>query len=165
MAENFYSFNVKKSDGKEQSLAEYKGKVVLAVNVASKCGFTPQYEGLEKLHEKYKDKGLVIVGFPSNQFGSQEPGTDTEIQSFCKLNYGVTFPVMAKIDVNGDKADPVYKWMKSAAPGVLGTEAIKWNFTKFLINRKGEVADRYAPQTEPKSLEKDIEKLLAEPTP
>lgn len=162
MAENFYSFNVKQADGKPQSLADYKGKVILAVNVASKCGFTPQYEGLEALYEKYKDKGLLIVGFPSNQFGSQEPGTDSEIQNFCKLNYGVSFPVMAKIDVNGDKADPVYKWLKSAKPGVLGIEAIKWNFTKFLINRKGEVFDRYAPQTEPKALEKDIEKLLAE---
>lgn len=161
MAADFYSFSAKKADGSTQSMADFKGKTVVVVNVASKCGFTPQYKGLEELYEKYKDKGLVIVGFPCNQFGSQEPGSEAEIQSFCKLNYGVTFPVMAKIDVNGDKADPIYKWLKAEAPGLLGTEAIKWNFTKFLIDRKGHVAERFAPKDEPKSLEKSIEKALA----
>lgn len=160
--ENFYSFTVKASDGKTQALSEYKGKVVLVVNVASKCGFTPQYKGLEELHQKYKDKGLVVLGFPCNQFGSQEPGTNEEIQQFCSLNFGVTFPVFAKIDVNGDKSDPLYQWMKAKAPGVLGTEAIKWNFTKFLIDKKGEVSERFAPQTEPKELADEIEKLLKE---
>ncbi|HRO66373.1 MAG TPA: glutathione peroxidase [Pseudobdellovibrionaceae bacterium] len=159
-AQDFYSFSVKKSDGAEQPMADYKGKVVMVVNVASKCGFTPQYEGLEALYEKYKDQGLMIVGFPSNQFGSQEPGTNEEIQSFCKLNYGVTFPVMAKIDVNGDKADPLYKWLKSSAPGLLGTEAIKWNFTKFLIGKDGKIIERYAPTTKPEDMDKDIQKAL-----
>lgn len=159
-AQDFYSFSVKKSDGSEQSMADYKGKVVMVVNVASKCGFTPQYEGLEALYEKYKDQGLMIVGFPSNQFGSQEPGSNEEIQSFCKLNYGVTFPVMAKVDVNGDKADPLYQWLKSSAPGLLGTEAIKWNFTKFLIGKDGKIIDRYAPQTKPEDMDKDIQKAL-----
>ncbi|MBX2988552.1 MAG: glutathione peroxidase [Bdellovibrionaceae bacterium] len=159
--QDLFGFQVKKSNGEEQKLSDYKGKVVLVVNVASRCGFTPQYEGLEELYKKYQDKGLMILGFPSNQFGSQEPGTNEEIQSFCKLNYGVTFPVFAKVDVNGDKADPLYAWLKSSAPGVLGTEAIKWNFTKFLIGRDGKVIDRFAPQTKPKDLEKDIEKALA----
>lgn len=156
------AFSVKAANGSMQSLAEYKGKVILVVNVASKCGFTPQYTELEAVYEQYKDKGLVILGFPCNQFGSQEPGNDQEIQTFCKVNYGVTFPVFAKVDVNGEGADPVYKWLKSSAPGIAGTEAIKWNFTKFLLNRKGQVINRYAPQTKPKSLAKDIEKALAE---
>ncbi|MBX3039752.1 MAG: glutathione peroxidase [Bdellovibrionaceae bacterium] len=159
-SQDFYSFSVKKSDGGEQSMADFKGKAVIVVNVASKCGFTPQYEGLEALYEKYKDQGLMIVGFPSNQFGSQEPGSNEEIQSFCKLNYGVTFPVMGKVDVNGDKAEPLYKWLKSSAPGLLGTEAIKWNFTKFLIGKDGKIIDRYAPTTKPEDMDKDIQKAL-----
>src|SRR5262249_18364420 len=133
--ENFFSFKAKKSNGATQDLAEFKGHPVVVVNVASKCGFTKQYEGLEALYKKYKDKGLVILGFPCNQFGAQEPGTDHEIQSFCQMNYGVTFPVLAKINVNGNEADPIYKWMKAKAPGFAGTEAIKWNFTKFLIDK------------------------------
>lgn len=159
---DIYSFTVKKADGSQQSLADYKGKVLLVVNVASKCGFTPQYTGLESLWKKYRDKGLVILGFPCNQFGGQEPGSNEEIQSFCKLKYDVDFPIMAKIDVNGDKTDPIYVWLKANAPGILGTEGIKWNFTKFLISRKGKVIERYSPQTEPSSLEKEIDKALAE---
>jgi glutathione peroxidase len=159
---DFYGFTVKKSDGSPQSLADYNGKVVLVVNVASKCGFTPQYAGLEDLWKKYRDKGLVILGFPCNQFGAQEPGSNQEIQSFCKLKYDVDFPIFSKIDVNGDSADPLYKWLKKNAPGILGTEAIKWNFTKFLVGKNGKVIERYAPTTEPKSLAADIEKALAE---
>lgn len=161
MDKNFHSFTVKKADGSEQKLSDFKDKVVLVVNVASKCGFTKQYEGLEALYKKYHDKGLEIVGFPCNQFGAQEPGSNEEIQNFCKLEYGVTFPIMSKVDVNGDTAAPVYQWMKAQSKGVLGTEAIKWNFTKFLVDRNGNVLDRYAPQTEPKDLEKHIEKALA----
>lgn len=159
---NFYSLSVKKADGTEQSLSDFKNKVVVVVNVASRCGFTPQYEGLEKLYESYKDKGLVVLGFPCNQFGAQEPGSDQEIQSFCKLKYGVSFPIFKKVDVNGDAADPLYKWLKSSAPGFAGTEAIKWNFTKFLINKNGKVVERFAPQTKPEELESHISKLLAE---
>lgn len=141
-------------------LKQLAGKPVLVVNVASKCGFTPQYAGLEELHKKYGAKGLQVIGFPCNQFGGQEPGTDSEIQQFCQINYGVSFPVLAKVDVNGSDTAPVYEFMKSAAPGVLGTEAIKWNFTKFLIGRDGKVLDRFAPQTKPEELSKDIEKAL-----
>lgn len=158
--DSIYSYKVKTNTGTMQSMEDYKGKTLLIVNVASKCGFTPQYEGLEKLHQKYKDKGLVILGFPCNQFGAQEPGSDEEIKTFCKLNYGVTFPIMSKIDVNGDKADPLYKFLKSKASGIMGTEAIKWNFTKFLVSSDGSKIERFAPQKEPKDLEKDIEKLL-----
>lgn len=161
MSTNFHSFSVNNSAGQPQALEQYKGKVVLVVNVASKCGFTPQYKGLEELYEKFKDKGFVIIGFPCNQFGAQEPGKDAEIQQFCQLNYGVTFPVMGKIEVNGDNADPVYKWLKQSAPGILGTEMIKWNFTKFLINKEGQVVKRYAPQEEPLSISADIEKILS----
>lgn len=159
--DSLYDFSVKTSQGTEQKLSDYKGKVVLVVNVASKCGFTPQYAELEEVYNKYKDKGLVILGFPCNQFGGQEPGTNEEIQNFCKVNYGVTFPVFAKIEVNGDNTDPVYKWLKSSAPGIAGTEAIKWNFTKFLVGKDGKVIHRYAPQTTPKSLSKDIESTIA----
>ncbi len=159
-AENFHSFSVKTADGGTQALSDFKGKVVLVVNVASKCGYTKQYEGLEALYKEFKDKGLMVVGFPCNQFMGQEPGTNEEIQSFCRLEYGVTFPVMAKIDVNGDSADPLYKWLKSSAPGVMGTEAIKWNFTKFLVGKDGQVIDRYAPQAEPESLRAPIQKAL-----
>lgn len=160
MAADLYSFNVIKSDGSEQKLSEFQGKVVLIVNVASQCGYTPQYEGLEELYKKYQSKGLVILGFPSNQFGGQEPGTNQEIQSFCRLNYGVTFPVLAKVEVNGEQTIPLYEWLKSSAPGVLGSKAIKWNFTKFLVNRHGQVVKRFAPQDKPESLAKPIEDLL-----
>lgn len=158
--QNFYSFQVKSHDGSIKSLAGYKGQVVLVVNVASRCGFTPQYKGLEAIYKKYRDRGFVVVAFPCNQFGSQEPGSDDEIQSFCKLTYDVDFPVMAKIAVNGEQADPIYTWLKNSAPGFLGIEAIKWNFTKFLISRSGEVIDRFAPQTGPESIEPAIEKAL-----
>ena len=162
MSENFYSFKAKTSKGDLQDLLAYKGKVVLVVNVASKCGFTPQYTGLEELNKTYGPRGLVILGFPCNQFGDQEPGTDSEVQQFCQLNYGVTFPVMAKIDVNGESADPIFKWLKSTAPGFLGTEAIKWNFTKFLIGKDGQFIERFAPTASPESLIKPIEKALAQ---
>lgn len=160
VADSVYSIKFKDSKGQEQSLEQYKGHPILIVNVASKCGFTPQYKGLEELYEKYKVKGLVIVGFPCNQFGGQEPGADQDIQKFCKLNYGVSFPVMAKIDVNGASQSPLYSYLKSEAPGILGTEAIKWNFTKFLISKDGKVIDRYAPKTKPDEIDKDIEKVL-----
>jgi glutathione peroxidase len=160
MSENLYSFQVKNAKGATEDLSAYKGKVVLIVNVASKCGFTPQYEGLEELNKTYKDKGLVILGFPCNQFGSQEPGSDAEVQEFCKLTYGVSFPVMAKVDVNGDTSAPLYQWLKSSAPGLLGTEAIKWNFTKFLINKEGQVIERFAPTTKPKDLTTAIDAAL-----
>lgn len=158
--DSIYDFKIKKSDGSKQDMAEYKGKVLLIVNVASKCGFTPQYEDLEKLYELYKAQSFYVLGFPCDQFGHQEPAENKEIQTFCKLNYGVTFPVMAKIEVNGDGADPLYKWLKTNASGLLGIEAIKWNFTKFLIDKNGHVINRYAPQTKPMSIKDDIEKAL-----
>lgn len=157
---SFFDFKVKNIHGQDFDLKEYSGKVVVAINVASECGFTPQYDGLEALYQKYKEQGLMILGFPCNQFGGQEPGENDEIQSFCKLNFGVTFPVMAKIDVNGANTEPLYQFLKSSAPGVLGTEAIKWNFTKFLIGRDGSVIKRFAPNTEPKEMEKEIVKAL-----
>lgn len=160
-AASLHEFKVKNANGQDVSLSEYKGKVVLVVNVASKCGFTPQYDGLEALYKKYKERGLVVVGFPSNQFGAQEPGNNDEIQQFCRMNYGVTFPVMGKVDVNGDQAEPVYDFLKASAPGILGTEAIKWNFTKFLVGKDGKVIQRYAPQTKPEEIGADIEKALA----
>lgn len=160
MSQDLYQFEVKKADGKAQPLADFKGKAVLIVNVASRCGFTPQYEGLEALFQKYAGKGLVILGFPCNQFGKQEPGDDADIQNFCKLNFGVTFPVYAKIDVNGAEESPLYAWLKKSAPGILGTEGIKWNFTKFLIDRQGQVVTRFAPNTKPEDLSQDIEKVL-----
>ncbi len=158
---NIYQFKTKSLQGKEVSLKDYKGKVLLIVNTASKCGFTPQYEGLEKLYKQYKDKGLVILGFPCNQFGSQEPGTSEEISNFCTLNYGVTFPMFMKIEVNGENADPIYKYMKEVLPGTLGNE-IKWNFTKFLFDRHGNPVERYASTTKPESIETEIVKLLSE---
>ena len=161
MAENFYSFKVKNSKSETEDLSKYSGKVVLVVNVASKCGFTPQYAGLEKLYQDWKDKGLTVLGFPCNQFGAQEPGTDAEVQQFCQLNFGVSFPVMAKIKVNGEGTEPLYQWLKSSAPGLLGTEAIKWNFTKFLVSKDGTVLERFAPTVEPLSMTKAIEKALA----
>ena len=158
---NFYQFQAKSLLGKEISMKEYTGKVVLIVNTASKCGFTPQYEGLEKLYKEYKDKGLVILGFPCNQFANQEPGSAEEISKFCTLNYGVNFPMFSKIDVNGEKADPLYKYLKEELPGTLGNE-IKWNFTKFLLDREGKPVKRYGSAVKPEEITKDIEKLLAE---
>ena len=157
---DLFTIPVQANDGKQTTLEDYKGKVLLIVNTASKCGFTPQYKGLEELHRTYKDRGLVVLGFPCNQFGQQEPGSDSEIQEFCTLNYGVSFPVYAKLDVNGSNAHPLFSHLKKAAPGILGTEGIKWNFTKFLVNREGEVVNRYAPKDKPQDLAADIEKLL-----
>ena len=148
------------ASGSQTDLLEHKGKVLLVVNVASKCGFTPQYEGLEALQRKYADRGFTVLGFPCNQFGAQEPGNAEEIASFCKLTYDASFPLMGKIDVNGPQAAPIYRHLKQEAPGVLGSEAIKWNFTKFLVDRSGKVVKRYAPQTKPKDIARDIEALL-----
>jgi glutathione peroxidase len=156
---SIYDFSVNTIDGKEKSLADYKGKVLLVVNVASKCGFTPQYKGLEELYRKYKDAGFEVLAFPCNQFGGQEPGTNEEIASFCSTNYGVTFQLFDKIDVNGENAHPLYKFLKANAKGFINDD-IKWNFTKFLVNQNGEVVDRFAPQTTPESIEKHIAELL-----
>jgi len=153
-------FTVKTANGIPASLAAYAGKVLLIVNTASKCGFTPQYEGLEALHRDYADRGFEVLAFPCNQFGAQEPGDAAEIANFCTLTYDVTFPVFAKVDVNGGEADPLFDRLKSDAPGVLGSKAIKWNFTKFLIDRAGKVVDRYAPTTKPADIRTDIENLL-----
>ncbi|MGN4423173.1 glutathione peroxidase [Bacillus cereus group sp. MYBK30-1] len=155
-----YDFSTKTITGEEKSLKDYEGKVLLIVNVASKCGFTPQYKGLQEVYDKYKEQGLEILGFPCNQFGGQEPGTEADITSFCELNYGVNFPMFAKIDVKGDKAHPLYTYMTEQAPGLLGMKAVKWNFTKFLIGRDGKVVGRFAPQTKPVDLEVEIEKVL-----
>ena len=153
-------FTVETNSGEQLDLADKRGKVLLVVNTASKCGFTPQYEGLEALQRKYGDKGFEVLGFPCNQFGAQEPGNAEEIATFCKLNYDVSFPLMKKVDVNGEGASPLFDWMKKEAPGLMGSKSIKWNFTKFLIDREGRVVRRYAPTDAPKTLEKDIEKLL-----
>ncbi len=158
---NVYDFKAEKLEGGEQSLSEYEGKVLLIVNTASKCGFTPQFDGLEKVFEKYKDQGLVVLGFPCNQFASQDPASNSEIGEFCQRNYGVSFPMFAKIDVNGSNAHPLYKYLTKEAKGLLGTEAVKWNFTKFLVGRDGNVIDRYATATKPEAMTKDIEKALA----
>jgi glutathione peroxidase len=158
---NVHDFTVAMPGGKSQSLKDYAGKVLLVVNTASKCGFTPQYKGLESLHRKYADKGLVVMGFPCNQFGAQEPGDEEEIKNFCSLNYDVSFPLSAKVDVNGDKADPLWQHLKQQQAGLLGSRGIKWNFTKFLVDKDGKVVGRYAPTVTPESLEKDIERLLA----
>ena len=147
-------------NGETISLADKVGKVLLVVNTASKCGFTPQYDGLEALWQKYKDQGFEVIAFPCNQFGAQEPGSADEIESFCKVNFGVSFPLMGKIDVNGADAAPLYDWMKKEAPGLMGSKSVKWNFTKFLIGRDGTVVRRYAPTDKPEGLAKDIEKLL-----
>jgi glutathione peroxidase len=157
-----YDFEALSIDGKPAHLSSQRGKVLLIVNTASACGFTPQFAGLEKLWQDYRDKGLVIVGFPSNEFGGQDPGSNEQIASFCQLNYGVSFPMMAKVKVNGSEAHPLWQWLKNQAPGVLGTEGIKWNFTKFLVKRDGTVWKRYAPNDAPESLRKDIEAALAE---
>ena len=154
-------FDAETIDGKRVKLSKYRGKVLLVVNTASQCGFTPQFKGLEALWNTYKARGLVVVGFPSNQFGAQDPGSNDEIASFCQLNYGVSFPMMAKVKVNGSDAHPMWQWLKGEKPGLLGTEAIKWNFTKFLVGRDGQVLKRYAPNDAPEALRKDIEKALA----
>ena len=161
--ESVFNFQAENLDGRPIRLAEFTGKVLLIVNTASQCGFTPQYTGLEKLYQTYKDRGLEVLGFPCNQFGSQEPGSAADIGAFCEKNYGVSFPMFAKIEVNGENAHPLYRFLKKEKPGLLGPlggGAIKWNFTKFLINRQGEVVARYASTTKPESLAKDIERLL-----
>lgn len=162
MSSSLYEHHLTTLDGKSTTLAEHAGKVLLIVNTASQCGFTPQYKGLETLYQKWKDRGFVVLGFPCNQFGHQEPGDAEQISSFCEKNYGVSFPMFEKIDVNGDSAHPLYRDLKKQAKGILGTEAIKWNFTKFLVDRSGQVVTRFAPTDTPESLEKDIEKLLAD---
>jgi len=156
-----YDFEAQTITGQAVKLDQYKGKVVLIVNTASKCGFTPQFEGLEALWKEYEAKGVVILGFPCNQFGSQDSGNNSEIASFCQLNYGVSFPMMAKVDVNGPAAHPLYKWLVKEAPGILGTKSIKWNFTKFLVGKDGQVIGRYAPTDKPAGLKADIDKALA----
>ena len=158
---SIYDFEAQQINGQDISLSEYRGKVMLIVNTASKCGFTPQFGGLEELHKAYTGKGLVVLGFPCNQFGSQDPGADGEIAEFCQVNYGVSFPMMGKVEVNGPAAHPLYKWLSSEAPGLLGSKSIKWNFTKFLVGKDGQVIRRYAPTDKPADLAKDIDKALA----
>lgn len=160
MTSSIFDIPVQTLSGRDTTLREFEGRVLLIVNTASECGFTPQYAGLEKLQKKYEARGLTVLGFPCNQFGGQEPGSAEQIQTFCEKNYGVTFPMFAKIDVNGDGAHPLYRHLKSEAKGILGTQAIKWNFTKFLVDRRGEVVTRYAPNDAPDSLEKAIEAQL-----
>ncbi len=157
---NIYDIEVKTIDGQSQTLDVYRGRVLLIVNVASKCAFTGQYAGLEDLYKRYKEKGLVVLGFPCNQFGSQEPGTEAEIKSFCSLKYDVSFPMFAKVDVNGDKAHPLYNLLKSEKRGTLGTQSIKWNFTKFLVDKNGAVLKRYGPTVSSNQIEKDLAVLL-----
>ena len=161
MTNSVYDFEATDIQGRSVPLSQYQGKVLLIVNTASACGFTPQFAGLEALWQSYREQGLVVIGFPSNQFGRQDPGSNDEIASFCQLNYGVDFPMMAKVEVNGGDAHPLWKWLTAEAPGVLGSKAIKWNFTKFLIGRDGQVIKRYAPTDKPESLKKDIEAALA----
>jgi len=161
MPQSVYDFTCKTPAGEDRPLRDFKGKVLLVVNTASKCGFTPQFAGLEEMYKEYRDKGLEILGFPCNQFGKQDPGSNDEIMEFCQLNYGVSFPMFGKIEVNGEGADPLYKFLKKAAPGVLGSEGIKWNFTKFLVDSDGKVVRRYAPKDTPKAIARDIEGLLA----
>lgn len=160
MADDVYGFDAVTLTGEPASLDAWRGKVLLIVNTASKCGFTPQYKGLQALYDRYRDRGFEILGFPCNQFGAQEPGSAEDISSFCELNYGVTFPMFSKIDVNGAATHPLFAHLKSAAPGVMGTQAIKWNFTKFLVDREGKVVRRYAPNATPESLAADVESLL-----
>jgi glutathione peroxidase len=160
MPETVYDFTVTTNMGLPKSLADYRGKVLLIVNTASKCGFTPQYAGLQTLYDTYRDRGFEVLGFPCNQFGQQEPGTNEEIQSFCQVNYGVTFPMFDKIDVNGSDEHPLYKQLKSAAPGALGLKVIKWNFTKFLVDAEGKVVNRFEPNADPEQIIPDIEALL-----
>jgi glutathione peroxidase len=160
-AANLYDFDVTRIDGQPVSLAQYRGQVILIVNTASACGFTPQFAGLQALHTTYGERGLAVLGFPCNQFGRQDPGSNESIGQFCQRNYGVSFPMMAKVDVNGDAAAPLYRWLTEQGPGVLGTRAIKWNFTKFLVGRDGRVIRRYAPTDKPAKLARDIEAALA----
>jgi glutathione peroxidase len=160
MAATMYDFSARSIEGKDRPLADYKGKALLIVNVASECGYTPQYAGLEALYRKYKDRGFEVLGFPCNQFGGQEPGDEEQIKSFCETRFDVSFPLFAKIDVNGPGTHPLYEFLKSAEPGLLGTEAIKWNFTKFLVAKDGSVRKRYAPQTKPEAIAADIETAL-----
>ncbi|MBR1688215.1 MAG: glutathione peroxidase [Prevotella sp.] len=159
--ETIYDFKALTSKGKEIDFADFKGKVLLIVNTASKCGFTPQFKGLEELHQAYRDRGLVVIGFPCNQFAHQDPGSDSEIEGFCQLNYGVTFQIMKKVDVNGDDAHPVFKYLKSRTRSLLGSR-VKWNFTKFLVAKDGKTVKRYAPTTQPERLKADIEAFLQE---
>jgi glutathione peroxidase len=156
-----YDFSARQIDGKDIDLSALRGKAMLIVNTASACGFTPQFGGLEELHKTYANQGLAVLGFPCNQFGSQDPGSDGEIAGFCQVNYGVTFPMMSKIDVNGPAAHPLYQWLSSEAPGLLGSKAIKWNFTKFLVGKDGHVIRRYAPADKPAGMARDIESALA----
>ena len=160
-ATSVYDFEALSIEGKPAHLSTQRGKVILIVNTASACGFTPQFAGLETLWKTYRDKGLVVVGFPSNEFGAQDPGNNDEIASFCELNYGVSFPMMSKVQVNGGNAHPLWKWLTAEAPGLMGTEAIKWNFTKFLVGKDGRVLKRYAPNIAPESITKDVETALA----
>lgn len=156
-----YDFSARSMTDKDVPLAQYRGQVMLIVNTASACGFTPQFAGLQQLHETYARQGLVVLGFPCNQFGAQDPGSNDEIASFCQVNYGVDFPMMEKVDVNGGDAHPLYRWLCAEAPGLLGSKAIKWNFTKFLVGKDGSILDRYAPTTKPEDIAKDIEKALS----
>lgn len=158
---SIYDFQATSITGRPVKLADHRGQVMLIVNTASACGFTPQFAGLEALWKTYQDRGLVVLGFPSNEFGAQDPGSNDEIASFCQLNYGVSFPMMAKVEVNGGDAHPLWRWLKAQKPGLLGMEAVKWNFTKFLIGRDGRVIERYAPTATPESLARDIEAALA----
>jgi glutathione peroxidase len=160
MAASIYDFSARSIEGNDRPLADYKGKALLIVNVASECGYTPQYAGLEALYRKYKDRGFEVLGFPCNQFGGQEPGDEKQIKSFCETRFDVSFPLFAKIDVNGPGTHPLYEFLKTAEPGLLGTEAIKWNFTKFLVAKDGSVRKRYAPQTKPEAIAADIETAL-----
>ncbi|AIQ22428.1 MULTISPECIES: glutathione peroxidase [Paenibacillus] len=157
---SIYDFEVNTLRGAEESLSKYKGKVLLVVNTASKCGFTPQYKGLQEVYEKFKDRGFEVLGFPSNQFAGQEPGESDEIAEYCEINYGVTFPMFEKIDVKGDEAHPLFKYLSKEAPGVLGSKSVKWNFTKFLVDQEGRVLKRFAPKTTPQQIESYISKLL-----
>ena len=160
-ATSLYDFDAVSIAGQRADFSAQRGRVVLIVNTASACGFTPQFEGLEQLWKDYRERGLVVVGFPSNEFGGQDPGSNDEIASFCQLNYGVSFPMMAKVKVNGSDAHPLWQWLKGERPGLLGTQAVKWNFTKFLVGRDGQVIKRYAPNDEPEKIRADIEAALA----
>jgi len=160
MTKTVYDFSATSIRGEQKSLADYRGKVMLIVNTASKCGLTPQFEGLENIYKKFESKGVAVLGFPCNQFAHQDPGNNNEIESFCQMNYGVSFPMYEKIDVNGSNTHPLFKFLKDEAPGILGSKAIKWNFTKFLVDKSGKVVRRYAPQTKPEDIEQDIAALL-----